>query len=223
MPALREFVPDGIKHYIRLVRAKIRYQGSFVGSPFIGDSVVMGRHCSISRAAEIANGVVIGDFSYVNCGAIVASGKIGRFCSIGPYALVGMQEHPTTYRSTSPFLYGEQNLFQTPCAWNDFLMPPEIENDVWIGAHAFVRQGVRISTGAVVGAGAVVTHDIPPFAIVAGVPARILRYRFEPRVIEHLLNEAWWELDIGDLMKRSSQFSTSVEALGFPAVEEVRN
>lgn len=69
-----------------------------------------------------------------------------------------------------------------------------IGNDVWIGAGAFISSGVRIGDGAVVGARAVVTKDVPPYAIVAGTPARIIRFRFEPEVIGDLLALAWWNL-----------------------------
>ncbi len=71
----------------------------------------------------------------------------------------------------------------------------EIGNDVWIGANVFVRNGAKLADGVVVGAGAVVTKDVPAYAIVAGVSARIIRYRFAPDVIDKLLELKWWNLD----------------------------
>ena len=220
MPSFREFIPDCLKQYIRMLAAKLRYPACFIGTPFMGKRVMLGKGCSISRAAEVGNDVRIGDFSYVNCGAIIASGKIGRFCSIGPYALIGLADHPTNYLSTSPLLYGGNNIFRSRNSWNDFPSPPEIGSDVWIGAQAFVRQGVRIGSGAIVGAGAIVTRDVPPFGIVAGVPAKLIRYRFEPLVVEQLLRERWWELDRAELAKWQERFCGPVDELELLAEEE---
>jgi virginiamycin A acetyltransferase len=203
---VKEFVPEGPKNYLRLVTAKLRYRGCFIGSPLVGERVVMGRGCSVSRGAQLANGVRLGDFSYVNCGAIVASGEFGRFCSIGPYSIIGMPEHPTGYLSTSPRLYGPENILGAPSDWNDFPEPPQVGSDVWIGASTFVRQGVRIGHGAIVGAGAVVTRDVPPYGIVAGVPANLLRFRFPPEIVADLLETRWWERSTEELVADAGNF-----------------
>ena len=165
MPFLKEFVPDCLKQYIRLVAAKLRYRSSFIGSPFVGKRVTLGKGCSISRGVEIGCDVRIGDFSYLNCGAVVASGRIGKFCSVGPYALIGLADHPIDYLSTSPLLYGASNVLRGTASWTDFPSPPEIGNDVWIGAQAFVRQGVRIGDGAYIGAGSIITENVPADAL----------------------------------------------------------
>src|ERR1700730_13384772 len=117
MPYLKEFVPDCLKQYMRLVAAKFRYPSCFIGSPFVGKRVTLGKGCSISRGVEIGCDVRIGDFSYLNCGAIVASGRIGKFCSVGPYALIGLADHPIDYLSTSPLLYGERNGLRGTASW----------------------------------------------------------------------------------------------------------
>jgi acetyltransferase-like isoleucine patch superfamily enzyme len=223
MPHLKEFLPQWLKDYYRLLGAKLRNPESFIGSPHIGTRARLGKGCSVSRGAEIGNDVWIGDYSYLNCGAIVASGTIGRFCSIGPYALIGLADHPIDHLSTSPFLYGGCNLFRRPASWDDFPSPPKIGSDVWIGAHAFVRQGVRIGSGAIIGAGAVVTRDVPAFGIAAGVPCRLLRYRFQPQVIQRLLKEPWWDLDVEELSQLRPQFFAAMEAMEVcPAEEALR-
>jgi acetyltransferase-like isoleucine patch superfamily enzyme len=193
MARLKEFVPDSLKAYISLVRSKLHYRDCFIGSPLVGRGAALGRGCSISRGVEVNGRVSIGAFSYVNCGALILSGTIGRYCSIGPYSVVGAPEHPTDYLSTSPMLYGPHNLFGQESQWVDYSAPPEIGCDVWIGAFAFVRQGLRIGHGAIVAAGAVVTRDVAAYEIVGGVPARHIRYRFDPRTIESLLGSRWWE------------------------------
>lgn len=90
--------------------------------------------------------------------------------------------------------------------WNDYQAPPVIENDVWIGSSAIIMQGVHISNGAVIAAGAIVTHDVPPYAIVAGIPARIKRQRFDDAVIEQLLAWRWWDLSIEELRRSRDVF-----------------
>jgi virginiamycin A acetyltransferase len=203
---VKEFVPEGIKSYVRLVATKLRHPGCFIGSPLIGDRVSMGRGCSVSRGAQLSNGVRLGDYSFVNCGAILASGELGRFCSIGPYSIIGMQEHPTSLLSTSHNLYGRDNVFGAPSQWNHCPDPPRIGSDVWIGAFSFVRQGVRIGHGAIVGAGAIVTHDVPPYGIVAGVPAKLLRLRFDAEVVAELLETRWWERSAAELAADAERF-----------------
>jgi len=203
---VKEFVPEGLKNYLRLVAAKLRNPHCFVGSPLLGEKVTLGRGCSISRGAQVLNGVRLGDFSYVNCGAIVASGELGRFCSVGPYTIIGMPNHPVNFLSTSPRLYGPQNVLGVPSDWNDFSDPPQIGSDVWIGAHAFIRQGLRIGHGAIVGAASVVTHDVPPYAIVVGSPARVLRFRFEPDIVAEILESRWWERSTRELAAEPERF-----------------
>ena len=203
---VKEFVPEGIKNYLRLVGAKLRHPDCFIASPLVGDKVILGRGCYVVRGAQVSNGVQLGDFTFVNCGAILCSGELGRFCSIAPYAIIGPQEHPTSYLSTSTKLYSRDNVFGAPSDWNNNPEPPRIGSDVWIGASAFIRQGVQIGHGAVVGASAVVTHDVPPYAIVAGAPATLIRFRFPADVVAELLETRWWERSTDELAADPERF-----------------
>lgn len=119
--------------------------------------------------------------------------EIGNFCSIATDARIFCQAgHPTHLPSTFPF----RTLMTNPAGGNQDAVtrgPVRIGHDVWIGAAALVLDGVTIGTGAVVAAGAVVTRDVPPYAIVAGNPARIIRHRFPPEIVAELLEIAWWE------------------------------
>ena len=78
-----------------------------------------------------------------------------------------------------------------------------IGNDVWIGAHAQIKSGITIGTGSIVAAGAVVTKDVPPYAIVGGVPAKIIRYRFPEETVEKLLKSEWWKLSDKEIAARA--------------------
>lgn len=119
--------------------------------------------------------------------------SIGSFCSIGPDVLIfGQADHPTDRTSTYPFR-SEYFLSDRPPAEPVTRGPVAIGHDVWIAARAVILSGVTIGHGAVIGAGSVVARNVPPYAIVAGNPAEIIRYRFEPEIIEALLKIAWWD------------------------------
>ena len=141
----------------------------------------------------------IGDYSYVVDGARVAHTKMGRFCSVAPRAYVGLPQHPArTFVSSHPIFYQYLPSRGQDFAGRDYFSGfslTEVGHDVWIGAGAMVKGGIKIGHGAIIGAGAVVTHDVPAFAICAGVPARVIRYRFSPRQIEFLLSFEWWNKD----------------------------
>lgn len=139
--------------------------------------------------------VRIGDYSYVSTNSRMARVTIGKFCSIGPNFCCGLGLHPTSGVSTAPMFYStaRQN-GMTLCKATKYEESKDthIGNDVFVGANVTLIDGVSIGDGAIVGAGAVVTKDIPPYAIVVGVPARVIRYRFDERQIESLLQLEWW-------------------------------
>jgi virginiamycin A acetyltransferase len=205
---LKDFCPEALTSYIRLLRCKQRYPGRVICSGNIAPTVSLGQKCRIGMDVELSPAVKIGDHSYVNRGTIIASGTIGRFCSVGYYCQIGMHEHPTGFASTSPYTYGPQNVFGEPCAWNELSRPPVIGNDVWIGSMAQILQGVVVGDGAIIAAGAVVTKTVPPYAIVGGIPAKLLRYRFDQRRIEALLRLRWWEMSADDLQGFHAMFGT---------------
>lgn len=132
---------------------------------------------------------------------------IGSFCSIGRNVVIGHGDHPTTFLSTSPFFYldalgvKDKNMVCYDNYYTHNLKGVEIGNDVWIGNGAFIKNGLKIGDGAVIGAQSVVTKDVPPFAIVVGSPAKVIKYRFTQEIIDDLLKLKWWDLDIEILKK----------------------
>ncbi len=158
----------------------------------------------------------VGAFTYFNHGAEVTHARIGRYGSIGQRVLIGPGEHRTDYVTTHPIAAdasgGSAGMAGSPAYRAACLTdarnarPPKpqtvIGHDVWIGANAVVMQGVSVGVGAVIGAGAMVTRDVAAYEIVAGVPARRLRFRFEPELQQALLAARWWELDLSALAVR---------------------
>jgi acetyltransferase-like isoleucine patch superfamily enzyme len=137
----------------------------------------------------------LGDYSYIAKNSNINYCTIGKFCSIGPNFSCGLGIHPTWGLSTAPMFYStaKQN-GMTLCKKNktEESRRSVIGNDVFIGANVTVLDGVHIADGAVIGAGAVVVDDIPPYAVAVGVPAKVVKYRFEHQIIEKLLEKQWW-------------------------------
>lgn len=150
----------------------------------------VGRKCKVYHSS-------LGGYSYIGRGTQLIYASVGKFCSISGNVLIGMGHHTLTHLSTSPIFTEKNN--GTGHSWTDReslvpYKPVTIGNDVWIGTRAMVLGGVTIGDGAIIGAGAIVTKDVPPFAIVAGVPARIVRYRFSEEIIARLEVMQWWNL-----------------------------
>lgn len=148
---------------------------------------------------EGSNKVCGGDFSgsYFGFGSVTGSSlphcKVGRFSSIGRYCHIIPAFHDYSMPTTS-HLFNKTTILRT--ASNFYV---EIGNDVWIGSNVLIKGGVTIGDGAVIGMGAVVTKDVPPYAIVVGVPAKILKYRFSTVIINELLSSEWWKLNLSTL------------------------
>lgn len=142
---------------------------------------------------EVRSGVRILGHSYMNGGRIESGVYIGRYCSIGLDTIIGVGHHDISLLSTSSWF--ESDAPPTVKHIDDISVRVRIKNDVWIGSGVIILNGVTIGNGAVIAAGAVVTKDVPDYAIVGGVPAKILKYRFEPDVVAKLLRLKWWEID----------------------------
>lgn len=120
--------------------------------------------------------------------------SIGSFSSIAPHVIIAAGNHPINFKSTSSILYNEKRGFISKNKdISKQVADVTIGNDVWIASNVIILPGVNISDGAIVAAGSVVNKDVPPYSIVAGVPAKVKKYRFDNITIECLLQEKWWE------------------------------
>jgi len=157
---------------------------------------------------DVRPGVRFGAHSYMNSGRVASDCYIGRYCSIGYNVTIGTGHHDLELLSTS--------------SWFESDAPPSIKNagkhgvrvriknDVWIGDNALIMNGVTVGNGAVIGAAAVVTKDVPDYAVVVGLPARVLKMRFDDEIIERLLAIRWWEFN--DALLKQHRLTSDIQA-----------
>jgi phosphonate metabolism protein (transferase hexapeptide repeat family) len=157
---------------------------------------VFGRYCEVGARTKVAESS-FGDYAYVVNDSDIIYTDVGKFCSIAAHTRINPGNHPLervalshfTYRSSAYDLGADDGSFFD---WRRGFRCV-MGNDVWIGHGAIVLPGVKLGNGAAVGAGSVVTKDVPPFAIVVGNPGRVLRYRFAPEIVAALERIAWWD------------------------------
>lgn len=155
----------------------------------------LARGVSILRASTVVSSK-LGEYTYL-ANSKVGYTSVGSYCSIGPGARIGgLGAHPLDTLSSHPIFYqynkGEKFIE------NKYT---RLGSDVWVGANAIILDGVSIGDGAVVGAGSVVTKDVPDYAIVAGNPARIIRYRFSAELIYQIKQSQWHKLPLRKLIE----------------------
>lgn len=155
----------------------------------------IGRNCIIEKTC-------IGSFSYIGNNCVFTNTKIGNYCSISSNVEIITGTHPTrNYVSTHPVFYSDTTPLKfTYVNFTSFKEHKltkagrslDIGNDVWIGNHVYILEGVTIGDGAIIAAGSMVVKDVPPYSIVGGVPAKIIRKRFSDSEISELLQLKWW-------------------------------
>lgn len=196
-----------IRDLIRRITYKLRYRGR-------GVDVKRGAHVSHTSELEGLNYIgkrttfngFLGRGSYIgnDCGVSVS---IGRYSSIAPLVRTthGIHTYKAPFATTSPMFFNRGHHGGRSFATRDMIdncryadpdrrLDVVIGNDCWIGQGTFFTGGVRVADGAMVLAGAVVTKDVPPYAIVGGIPARVVGYRYDPETIQFLLGLQWWNL-----------------------------
>lgn len=197
-----------IKYFIfkrKYPTSKMYYGALLDKESLLGNNTVLFKNVLLQNAQ-------VSDYSYVQSNSIIMNTTIGRFCSIASNVSIGLPEHPMTMVSTNPVFYDNTQplpfSFTGTKIYESNLKQTVIEDDVWIGQNAMVKSGVIIRVGAVVGAGAVVTKDVEPYSIVAGVPAKHIKYRFESDIRSNLLASKWWTFDEEKLTKIAPYFKT---------------
>jgi len=194
------------KHYFEW---KYRHKNLSIGYLANFSNTSFGVFNKIYDDAILTN-CVLGDFSFVGQKTRISNAYIGNFCSIASEVLIGLGKHPSKdFVSTHPIFYSPLAQAQLTFSKKSYFresIPVKIGHDVWIGARALVLDGITIGNGVIVAAGAVVTKDVPSYAIVAGVPAKVIRYRFNPHQILLLEKLKWWNKNIEWLRKNHKKF-----------------
>ena len=179
---------------------------------FVGSDCVIDKKATIHRWAKIKRGTIIGAYTYVSNDTILDNATVGNFCSIADHCRIGLPSHNPRLLSTSPIFTIKNNAAKMSWVTEDIddfeSKRTIIGNDVWIASHVLIMGGLTIGNGAVVAAGAVVTKDVPPYAIVGGVPAQIIRYRFPPEMIRLLEKSKWWDMPENTIRAHLDIFQT---------------
>ncbi|MGO1161637.1 DapH/DapD/GlmU-related protein [Brucella pseudogrignonensis] len=172
----------------------------------------LGRYADIGERV-ILREVTVGDFTYLERNSEGIYAEIGKFCSIASNVRINALEHPMERLTTHKVSYRPNEYFRYLGVDGAFRERRQakrvtIGNDVWIGHGAVITPGINIGHGAVIGANAVVTKDVAPYRIVGGVPARIIRKRFDDAIIERLLALCWWDWPVEKLYEAIPDIQT---------------
>lgn len=163
-------------------------------------SAIADSHIHPTSAVESGSQVILSSMdrhSFCGYDCVLLNCDIGGFCSIADQVYIGGSHHPMHFVSTSPVFLSHKDSVKTKFARHDYSHLPKtnIGSDVWIGHGAKLKAGITVGHGAVIGMGAIVTKDVPPYAIFGGNPARLIKMRFDQSIIDGLLASEWWAAD----------------------------
>lgn len=189
---------DLIKQYFTIKRLSYQVNNrKFSLLAFYDKSSRISNKCRVQRFVTIRKSQ-IDSYTYIGRQTNMHNVTIGKFCSISSGISIGLGTHPISFISTSPIFLNKKNGTGFRWSENDVYdgspKPTTIGNDVWIGINSTIVGGVKIGNGAIIASHSVITKDVPAYAIVGGVPAKILKYRFDETTRLHLEETKWWEL-----------------------------
>lgn len=187
------------------------------------ENSIFGRMADIQRHAMIYN-CELGDFTYTGRNFTAWHSKIGKFCSISWNVSIGGANHDYNRISQHAFLYSPQfHIIDSSQEqkYNRFTEVCEIGNDVWIACNAVICRGVKVGDGAVVAAGAVVTKDVEPYTIVAGVPAQLIKRRCNRELADRLVQSAWWNLSSKIIKENIDLFNAPINEISVSNIEDL--
>ena len=218
---------------IKIMRNKIHFKRRFnsnVNSHLVSRNIILGEQVQIGKNSVVGSNVSIDSYTYLNTingiGPIVIEPgtKIGKFCSIAPNVFIGPGNHPIHLLTTHPILFDKhwQKKFEIEIEKVPIVKKPGegvktiIGNDVWIGVNTIICGGVTIGDGAIVAAGSIVTKDVEPYSVVAGIPAREIKKRFSDNLIKSLIEKEvnWWDLDKKQISERIHLFYNLEDFIG---------
>lgn len=197
--------------------ARLSATGPFIHPDCAIVNSTFGAYTEVGQGSRIQNSD-FADYAYCDRLSDIANTSVGKFSNIAAMTRIGPTDHPMTTASLHHFLYRSADYWDDVENDADFFAHRAsrrtvIGADTWIGHGAIVRPEITIGTGAIVGAGAVVTHDVAPYMVVAGVPATPIRARFDTGIADRLLALAWWDWSHDRLRQALPDFrSMSAEA-----------
>jgi virginiamycin A acetyltransferase len=219
MERVKNYIKRVVNTYIKKIINESNLANNILG-PTIHDSaeisgsllhgnIILAEGVRISNCVIAGNEISVGRYTCINgpnttIYSEVNSISIGNFCSIARNVDIQEWNHPINKLATTmigSMIFGEDIRNEMESKG-----PINIGHDVWIGAQAVILSGVTIGNGAVIGANAVVSSDIPPFAIAVGNPAKVIRYRFEEKRINEIMDLAWWNWEIHELINNKQLF-----------------
>jgi len=208
-----------LKKYYDIYRIHKRFRKTvFYANAFADNSSFLGENTVLFQNVQIVSST-LDRYTYVQSNSKIYNSTIGPFCSIASDVTIGLAIHPTDMVSTSPVFYDNTQplpfFFTDKKLFTNYLPKTVLGADVWIGQGAMIKAGITVGVGAVIGAGEVVTRDIEPYSIVAGVPAQLIRKRFDEDICQRLYNSKWWTLEDQYLKDVAPYFNSPQKLLDF--------